>query len=72
MLHIEKIVGMQFTALDPNTKYTCIGYGNTGTVVVFGAYNDTVNNRVEVKSFKLQEVKFLGQIPMPSNINGLI
>ena len=64
MIYIDPslIVGKKFTAFDPKTEYICLGYGETGTSIIVGAINDTVNNRFEIKTFKLSEVKFFGQL----------
>lgn len=61
------LLGKTFTV--PNTpgsgpcpEYKIVGYAQNETFVVFGALNDTVNNRFDIKSFKLTEVKFKGAI----------
>jgi len=59
------LMGQMFTAQSstvPNAEYKVVGYAQNETFVVFGALNDTVNNRFDVKSFKLTEVKFKGQV----------
>jgi len=54
-------MGAKFSHADPNIEYTVVGFGQNATFVVFGAYNDTPNNRYTVKSFKLADVTFKGQ-----------
>ena len=59
------LMGQTFTAPNsvvPAAEYKAVGYAQNETFVVFGALNDTVNNRFDVKSFKLTEVKFKGQV----------
>jgi hypothetical protein len=61
-MHLEGIIGQTFsTSNDPNTEYKCVGYAQNETFIVFGALNDTVNNRFTVVSKKLTEVRFKGQ-----------
>jgi len=62
-MHIDPstIIGKKFTITDPNIEYSCIGYAQNETFIVFGAYNDPPNNRFTVKSFKLTDAKFVGQ-----------
>lgn len=64
MIHINEaaIVGQTFTALDPNMEYTCIGYACNDTFLIVGTNFDSTNNRSTVKTFKLQDVKFKGQL----------
>ena len=64
MVHINEaaIVGQTFTAMDPNMEYTCIGYGQNDTFLVVGSYFDAPNNRTQLKTFKLSDVKFKGQL----------
>ena len=64
MIHINdsSIIGQTFNAFDPTIDYTCIGYGQNDTLIIIGTNFDTVNNRSSVKSFKLSEVKFKGQL----------
>jgi hypothetical protein len=45
-----------------NIEYTCIGFGQNESFIVFGAVNDTTNDRFNIKSFKMVDVKFIGQI----------
>ena len=62
----KTIVGKKFTALDPNTEYTCVGYGQNETFLVIGSNFDAPNNRSTLKTFKLSDVKFKGDIaPAP-------
>lgn len=64
MLHIDPkfLIGKEFTALDPNTKYTCIGYASNDTFLVVGAVWDQASNRTTLKTFKFQDVKFHGNV----------
>lgn len=57
----EKLIGTKFTVNDPSTEYTCVGFGQNDTFIIFGTMNDTPNNRFSVKSFKLADAKFIGQ-----------
>jgi hypothetical protein len=59
-MHLENLIGKSFSVKDPAIEYVCVGYAQNDTFVVFGAKNDTVNNRFEVISFKLTEAKFKG------------
>lgn len=62
-MKLDKLIGFQFTApTDPNVKYICVGYAQNNTFCVFGAVNDVTNNRFTVKSFKITEVTFIGQV----------
>ena len=56
------LIGKKFTAMDPNIEYICVGFAQNETFLVFGAVNDSVNNRFNIKSIKLTDVKFLGQM----------
>ena len=58
----EKLIGQKFTVNDPNTEYTCVGYGSLGTFVIIGAYSDAVKNETTLKTFKITEVKFKGML----------
>ena len=63
----DKLMGQKFTVNDPNTEYTCVGWGAAGeTLVIIGAFWDQPNNRYELKSFKLRgdPIKFKGQVPL--------
>lgn len=64
MMYIKEqtIVGQTFTALDPNTEYSCIGYCCNDTFLVIGLYFDSVNNRTTIKTFKFSDVKFKGRL----------
>ena len=64
MIHLsaKAIEGKSFTALDPKIQYVCIGYGETGTSLIFGATWDSVNNRSKIQSFKVSEVTFIGKL----------
>jgi len=55
------VINKKFTVNDPAVEYTCIGYSQNETFIVFGASNDVTNNRFSVKSFKLTDAKFVGQ-----------
>lgn len=61
-LYIEPsaIIGKTFTtSADPNTEYECIGYAANETFLVVGKHMDTVNNRFYLKTFKIQDVRFM-------------
>jgi hypothetical protein len=61
-MNLELLIGKKFTVNDPAIEYTCVGYAQNETFVVFGAANDVTNNRFTVRSFKVTEAKFIGQI----------
>lgn len=56
------IVGKKFTAFDPNTEWTCLGYGCNDTFLIVGSNFDSTNNRTTVKTFKMSDVKFHGDL----------
>lgn len=60
-LYIEPsaIIGKTFTANDPNIEYECVGYAANETFLVVGKHLDIVNNRFTLKTFKIQDVKFM-------------
>ena len=58
----KAIVGQTFSANDPNTEYVCVGYGQNETFLIIGSYFDSPNNRSSLKTFKLSDVKFKGNI----------
>ncbi len=58
----KTIVGKTFTALDPNQEYTCVGYCANETFLIIGSQFDAPNNRSTLKTFKLSDVKFKGDI----------
>lgn len=59
-INSKAIEGLKFTALDPNTEYTCVGYASNETFLIVGAHWDQASNRTTLKTFKLQDVKFMG------------
>jgi len=61
-MNLELLVGKKFTGMDPNIEYTCVGYAQNETFIIFGATNDVTNNRFTVRSFKVTEARFLGQV----------
>lgn len=63
-MHLDQtaFAGSQFTAFDPTIEYSFVGYADNGTLLVIGSRFDSVNNRSELKTFKLTEVKFKGPI----------
>ncbi len=67
MIYINEtaIVGQKFTYNDPNTEWTCVGYAANDTFLIVGSSFDSTNNRSIVRTFKLQDVKFHGQLPSP-------
>ncbi len=48
------------TELDSKTEFTCIGYATNDTFLVVGARWDQASNRTIVRTFKINEVKFIG------------
>lgn len=56
------IVGKTFTTDNSNTEWTCVGYGKNETFIIIGTKFDSVNNRSSLKTFKLSEVSFKGEI----------
>lgn len=62
----KAIVGKTFTALDPNQEYTCVGYGQNETFLVIGSSFDSANNRSNLKTFKMSDVKFKGEVTLPN------
>ena len=68
ILHINSpaIIGKTFTAFDPKIEYTCLGYGQNDTFLLVGSWYDAPNDRTHLKTFKLSDVKFKGQLtPVP-------
>lgn len=64
-INFSTIEGLEFTAFDPNIHYKCIGFGQhptEGVNYAVGAYYDSTNNRTEIKTFLLKDVKFLGNL----------
>jgi hypothetical protein len=63
-MHINpKLIGVtKFTVTDPNMEYTYQGYCQNDTFLLIGSHFDSVNNRTVLKTFKMTEVKFLGDI----------
>jgi hypothetical protein len=63
MLHIDPkfIVGKKFVGFDKNTEYTCVGYAANETFLVVGALWDQASNRFTLKTFKFQDVTFVGK-----------
>ena len=57
------LIGKKFTAMDPNIEYTCVGFGQNETFLVFGAHNDVPNNRFKIKSIKMSDANFIGLMP---------
>jgi hypothetical protein len=67
MLLDPSLIGQLFTV--PNTpgsgplpEYRMVGFAQNDTFLIMGALNDTVNNRFEIISFKMKDVKFKGQV----------
>lgn len=58
----KAIIGQKFTANDPKVEYTCVGYAQNDTCLVVGAYFDSVNNRTELKTIKMTDAKFKGDL----------
>jgi len=63
----KAIVGKKFTALDPNLEYECVGYAANETFLVIGSNFDSQNNRSTLKTFKLSDVKFKGEVTVPAS-----
>lgn len=65
-MHINEaaIVGQTFTTPGDvtNSEYVCIGYGQNDTFLIVGCFFDAPNNRTLLKTFKLSDVKFKGQL----------
>lgn len=65
VIDIKHISGKQFIATNigvGNNEFTCIGYGQNDTFLIIGAQFDSTNNRSHVKTFKLSDVQFKGNI----------
>lgn len=62
LLSEKAIIGQKFTALDPKVEYTCVGYAQNDTCLVVGALFDSVNNRTELKTIKMTDAKFKGDL----------
>jgi hypothetical protein len=62
-INTTSLYGKQFTSgtLDA-TRYTCIGMAQNETFLIVGVYFDSINNRSQVKTFKIQDVTFVGDI----------
>lgn len=63
----SSLIGTTFTVpstpgAGPLPEWKTVGWAQNDTFCILGALNDTPNNRFEVKSFKLTEVKFKGQV----------
>ena len=56
------LIGKKFTGFDPKVEYTCVGFAQNETFIIFGAYNDAANNSFKIQSIKLTDAKFIGQI----------
>ena len=63
MIHLNSAIeGLTFTTTKDPTEYTCVGYAQNETFVIVGASWDQASNRTSLKTFKLSEVQFKGQI----------
>jgi hypothetical protein len=60
----DKLIGQTFTAMDPNIEYKCVGWAQNTALLIIGANWDQANNRFQLKSVKLEDCKFKGQIPV--------
>jgi len=59
----QALIGKQFPSPnDPKTEYTVIGYAQNETFLLIATNFDQVNNRSYVKTFKLTDVAFKGDI----------
>lgn len=63
MIHISPaaLEGKTFVGLDKNIEYTCIGYATNDALLVIGALWDQASNRFTLKTFKFQDVTFIGK-----------
>ena len=60
----QSLIGRKFLKLDPAIEYVCVGFAQNETFIIFGALNDiTTTTKFAIKSFKLNDVTFLGQYP---------
>jgi hypothetical protein len=50
---------------DPNVEYTVIGYAQNDTFLLIATSSDKVNNRSSIKTFKLTDVQFRGDLTVP-------
>lgn len=67
MLHIfpNQLEGKKFQLVngpDTTSEFTCIGYASNDTFLVVGSLWDQASNRTIVKTFKFQDVRFVGKI----------
>ncbi len=61
-INLDAFKGKEFTAFDPNITWVCQGFAANDTFLVIGTNFDSTNNRTYVKTFKLSDVKFHGEI----------
>ena len=65
-VNIDTLKGKPFFKVaDPNTEYTCIGMGSnesSGAIYVVGLIYDAPNNRTEIKSELLRDIRFKGDV----------
>lgn len=61
----SNLMGEKFTVANlpgPTETFTCVGFAQNETFIIFGACNDTPNNRYAIRSFKLTDARFMGQV----------
>lgn len=60
----KAIIGKKFFVANDasNTEYECIGYSDSGTLLIITTVYDSTSNRSYPKTFKLTEVRFFGKI----------
>ena len=58
----KAIVGKKFTKDDPKIEYECVGYAANETFLIIGSVFDSANNRSQLKTFKLSDVTFKGEL----------
>jgi hypothetical protein len=63
----KSILGATFQPALGTDSYVCIGYGQSPSSppYIIGMWFDRTNNRTEVKSFLLKDIKFMGKLPDP-------
>lgn len=59
------LIGLTYTmpSQPGNTDYKIVGYADTGTLLVVGAFFDAPNNRTRLVTHKVTEIHIKGQIP---------
>ncbi len=67
-LHINSkaIEGKPFTIAGDINEYTCLGYAANDTFLIVGTTFDSASNRSTIGTFKFKDVKFRGELTVPS------